>query len=357
MSATPSDVQQQVNARKLLIPVSIGIAVSLYLLLTNFNPSALNQVHVTKKFIAGLLLGVLAMLVRDLAFAYKIRLSTGEKMPWLKTFQTIIMWEFGAAVSPKIGEVAFILFVLKRSGLTYGRSMAAILLNTFLDNLCFVIVFPLLYWYVGPGMFAISADCADLKGHFVMQTVRGFASKAWYGYSAFVFISAFLGIALFVLPHTTRKAFHALARIQFLSRIQHSIRHFGDEIELTANEYKSSGPVFYIKMVLATLVNWTGRYMLVVAIIFAFNPDGFNAMEVFARQYVLWIFMVIPTTPGSSGVAEIAFIALNCEFMPAGLSAAIALVWRIYSYYIYLVLGMLILPRWAAGPKKKYAAK
>ncbi len=68
--------------------------------------------------------------------------------------------------------------------------------------------------------------------------------------------------------------------------------------------------------------------MLVVAIIFAFNPEGFSVIEVFARQYVLWIFMVIPSTPGSSGVAEIAFIALNCEFMPAGLSGAIALIWR-----------------------------
>ncbi len=259
MAEVPNDVEQKVNAKKLILPVSIGIAVSLYLLLTNFNPAALKSVHVTQKFVAGLLLGLVAMLVRDLAFAYKIRLSTGEKMPWLKTFQTIIMWEFGAAITPKIGELAFILFVLKRSGLSYGRSMAVVILNTFLDNLCFVIVFPLLYWWVGPGMFAIAADCPDLAGHVVMQAVRGFASKAWYGYSAFVFISAFFGIALFVLPHTTRKIFHTLAQLRFLSRIKDSVRHFGDEIEITANEFKTCGPVFYIKMVLATLVNWTGR--------------------------------------------------------------------------------------------------
>jgi hypothetical protein len=206
-------------------------------------------------------------------------------------------------------------------------------------------------------MFAISGDCPDLSGHVVMQAFRGFASKAWYGYSAFVFISAFFGIALFVLPHTTRKIFHALSEVRLLSRIKDSIKHFGDEIEITAHEYRNCGPGFYIKMVLATLVNWTGRYMLVVAIIFAFNPGGFNVMEVFARQYVLWIFMVVPSTPGSSGVAEIAFIALNCEFMPTGLSGAIALIWRMYSYYLYLVLGMLVLPRWAAGPKKKIAAE
>jgi uncharacterized protein (TIRG00374 family) len=356
MSTTPVDVQQKVNFRTLILPVSIGIAISFYLLLTNFNPSALNSIHVTGKFVVGLLLGIVAMLVRDAAFAYKIRLSTGDTRPWHKTIQTIIMWEFGAAVTPKIGEVAFILFVLKRSGLSFGRSMAAILLNTFLDNLCFVIVFPLLYWCIGPNMFAISASCPDLAGHQVMQAVRSFASKAWYGYSAFVFISAFFGIALFVLPHATRKFFHALSKARIFSRIKESVKHFGDEIELTAHEYRNCGPTFYAKMVIATLVNWTGRYMLVVAIMYAFNPGGFNWIEVFARQYVLWIFMVIPSTPGASGVAEIAFIALNCEFMPAGLSGAIALVWRMYSYYIYLVLGMLVLPRWAA-PKSKQIAQ
>ena len=69
-------------------------------------------------------------------------------------------------------------------------------------------------------------------------------------------------------------------------------------------------------------------------------------LEVFARQYVLWIFLVIPTTPGASGWAEISFIALNCEFMPVGLSAAIALVWRIYTYYLYLLVGVMVLPGW-----------
>lgn len=351
MSVISGEVQQQVNTRKLILPVSIGIAVSLYLLYTNFSPAALNNIHVTGKFLAGLLLGVLAMVVRDLAFAYKIRLSTGEKMTWLKSIQTIIMWEFGAAISPKIGEVAFILFVLKKSGLSYGRSMAAILLNTFLDNLCFVAVFPLLYWMVGPSMFAVSAACPDLASHKVMLAVRDIASKAWYGYSIFVFITGFLWVALFIVPHSTRKAFHAISKLKLLRRIKEDISHFGDEIEITANEYKNCGPGFYIKMILATLINWTGRYLLVAAIIYAFNPEGFSVLEVYARQYVLWIFMVIPSTPGSSGVAEIAFIALNCEFMPAGLSGAIALIWRMYSYYIFLILGIILLPRWAAGPK------
>ena len=330
MSVAPSDVEQKVNARKLILPVSIGIAISLYLLLTNFDPSALKAVHITAQLIAGLLLGAAAIALRDLAFAYKIRLSTGENMPWPKAIQTIIMWEFGAAITPKIGELAFILFVLKRSGLSYGRSMAVVVLNTFLDNLCFVIVFPAALLVCGPRYVCHIRNCPDLSGHVVMQAFRGFASKAWYGYSAFVFISAFFGIALFVLPHTTRKIFHALSEFRLLSRIKDSIKHFGDEIEITAHEYRNCGPAFYIKMVIATLLNWTGRYMLVVAILFAFNPGGFNVMEVFARQYVLWIFMVVPSTPGSSGVAEIAFIALNCEFMPTGLSGAIALIWRMY---------------------------
>jgi uncharacterized protein (TIRG00374 family) len=352
MPAEGQEIKQEVNLRKLVLPVSIGMGVSLYLIISNFNLQALSSVHFTQRLVVGLLLAALAIAVRDFAFMYKVRLSTDEGQSWLKMFQTIIMWEFGAAITPKLGEVAFTLFVLKKSGLSYGRSVAAILLNTFLDNALFVIVFALLYLKLGNDMLLVPADCADLQGHKIMQGVAGLAAHAWVGYGVFILVAAFFGIALFILPHITRKFFHRLAAIKILSRFKESFIHLGDEIEITADEYKNRNSWFWIRMIVATFINWTARYLLANAILYAFSTGPLNMLEIFARQYVLWIFMAIPSTPGSSGVAEISFIALNCQFIAAGLSATVALIWRIYSYYLYLVLGMIILPRWAANAAK-----
>ena len=350
------EVSPKANLRKIILPVSIGIAISLYFLVTNFNPTALSSVHLSQRLLLGLLLGAVAVVVRDFCFMYKVRLSTGNKLSWTKTFQTIIMWEYGAAVTPKLGEVAFTLFVLKRSGLSYGRSTATLMLNTFLDTLTFVVVFGILYIVMGSSIVSVSADCPDLVGHKVMLAVRDLANNAWIGYVLFCLVALLFGVGLFVLPHRTKKFFYRLASIKIISRFGHNLRHLGDEIEITAHEYKNHGIGFWLKMAVANFINWTARYLLVNALIFAFSSGDIPMMQIFARQYLLWIFLIIPSTPGAVGLAEISFIALNCEFMPVGLSAAIALVWRMYSYYLYLVLGMIVLPRWAAGASKKVSS-
>ena len=348
-----SETTQRINVWKLLIPISIGVSVSVYLIATNFNFQALHAIHLNKKLILGLLLGVLTVVSRDFAFMYKLRLSTGSKMTWLKTFQTITMWEFCACITPKISEAPLVLFVLKNSGLTYGKSVAVLMLNAFFDNLAFVVVFTVLYLTLGSQMLLFSTNCADLQGHPFIQGIRQFADKAWIGYVLILSACVFLGVALFILPHATRKFFHQLAEVKFLSHFKKNIAHLGDEIEITAHEFRNKPLNFWWKMSVATLINWVSRYLLATTLLFTFANTDLNLLHVFSRQYVLWIFTSIPATPGASGVAELSFIALNCEFMPVGLSAAIALVWRMYSYYLYVLLGLIVLPKWAKQLSQK----
>jgi uncharacterized protein (TIRG00374 family) len=342
-----SETSRKINLWKLLVPVALGVSVSIYLIVTNFNPAALHSIHLSKRLVTGLLLGVLTVISRDAAFMYKLRLSTGNKMTWLKTFQTITMWEFGACITPKISEAPFTLFVLKNSGLTYGKSVAVLMLNAFFDNLAFVVVFTGLYLVLGNSILTVDASCPDLAGHSIMQGLRGFAGKAWIGYVIILGAVIFLGIALFILPHATRRFFHRLSQFRIFGGIKDKIALLGDEVEITANEFKNMPASFWIKMSISTLINWVSRYLLAVSLLYAFADLDFNFLTALSRQYVLWIYTSIPATPGASGVAEISFIALNCEFMPVGLSTAIALIWRTYSYYLYLVLGMIVLPKWA----------
>lgn len=348
-----SEATQKINLWKLLIPISIGVSVSVYLIITNFNLAALHTIHLNQKLIVGLLLGLLVVVSRDVAFMYKLRLSTGNKMTWLKTFQTITMWEFGACITPKLSEAPFTLFVLKNSGLTYGKSVAVLMLNAFFDNLAFVVVFSLLFVFLGNNIFLFSVNCADLEGHQIMQGLRAFADKAWIGYVLILSVTVFLGITLFVIPHATKKFFHRLSEFKIVARFKSSIALLGDEVEMTAHEFRNKPFSFWIKMSVSTLINWVSRYLLACSLLFAFSTVDFNFWEAFSRQYVLWIYTSVPATPGASGVAELSFIALNCEFMPVGLSTAIALVWRMYSYYLYLILGMIVLPKWAKQISEK----
>lgn len=334
---------------RLIIPILIGVSASVYLIATNFNPSALASVPLTGKLFLGLFLAALILVIRGVAFMYKLRLSTGNRLSWYKTFETIIMWEFSAAVTPKLSEAAAVLYILKKSGLTYGRSTAVLMLNSFLDNLAFVLVFSMLYYLIGHQMLVLPGYCPDLAGHEILQGIRVLADKAWIGYVLMLSLCLFLAVALFILPHAARKFFHRLAKTRLLKRFSKGLTHLGDEIENTSREYKNESWSFWIKILFATFVNWSARYLLPAALFFAFAQNAIPVLEIYARQYVLWIFLIIPATPGASGLAEISFLALNCDFMPVGLGVAIALIWRIYTYYIYLLLGMILLPKWVSG--------
>jgi len=62
--------------------------------------------------------------------------------------------------------------------------------------------------------------------------------------------------------------------------------------------------------------------------------------------------MLVSPTPGGSGFAEYVFTRYLGEFIPVeplllgSVVVAMALLWRIVSYYPYLFIGAILFPRW-----------
>jgi uncharacterized protein (TIRG00374 family) len=72
----------------------------------------------------------------------------------------------------------------------------------------------------------------------------------------------------------------------------------------------------------------------------------------FARQYVLGIVGMIIPTPGGSGFAEVMFDDFLVEYISQPMAAVvIASIWRLCTYYYYLVAGVIILPQWLGKSK------
>lgn len=344
---TTSENKIPLDLKKIFLPLAIGIGVSVYLIATNFHVQSLQQIQFTQQLALGLLLAAFTVVIRDAAYVYRIREITGRKLNWRASFETIMLWEYGSAITPgAVGGIALAFFILKKEGVSFGRSTATVMLVTFLDNLAFVMVFALIFFIVGGKLFLVSAACPDLENHTIMLGLRNLADKSWIGFALFALSCAFFFVSLFLIPHTTKKFFHRVSNFRLLSRFKNGIEHLGDEIEITSHEFKQQSFLFYLKIFFATAVSWMSRYALANALLFAFAAVDLDMLQVFARQYVLWVFLVIPSTPGASGLAEVSFIAMNCEFIPAGLSTAVALIWRMYSYYLYLVIGTLVLRGW-----------
>ena len=68
---------------------------------------------------------------------------------------------------------------------------------------------------------------------------------------------------------------------------------------------------------------------------------------ILGRQLVMWLVMLVTPTPGGSGMAEYLFGQLLSDFIANGsLALSLAFVWRLISYYPYLLIGSIVLPRW-----------
>jgi uncharacterized protein (TIRG00374 family) len=68
-------------------------------------------------------------------------------------------------------------------------------------------------------------------------------------------------------------------------------------------------------------------------------------LTIFSRQVIMWILMLISPTPGSSGTAEFFFTQFFNSFL-GDYTFVTNIFWRMMSYYPYLILGAIFLPRW-----------
>lgn len=346
---TQKNPLSQFTPAKIALPILIGVVVSVLLLynFSKFNSSRLSAIVFTKQVVAGLCLALLTVIIRDLAYMYRIWLLANRQIPFIRCVEVILLWEFGSAITPaSVGGATLAVFILNKEKLSLGKSTSIILMASYLDNIAFILAFSVLYFLLGNKMFLLAENCSDLQSMGILQSLRGLAAYAWIGFLIIAFTGSMLGFSIFVKPQWAKALSKRMAKWSFLHRWSEKILFFGDEIWLTSQEFKNRERSFFIKVLLATLVSWTARYALANALIWGFSQTDVNQLVVFSRQYVHRILTMIPLTPGGSGLMEATFVALNCDFLPSGLSDKVAIIWRIYNFYIYLLIGMVVFPRW-----------
>ncbi|MES0502864.1 lysylphosphatidylglycerol synthase transmembrane domain-containing protein, partial [Bacteroides fragilis] len=115
---------------------------------------------------------------------------------------------------------------------------------------------------------------------------------------------------------------------------------------LSSREMSQKSFTFWLKAFGITCLAWTSRYLVVNALLIAFTTSG-SQLLAFVRQLILWVVMTISPTPGGSGVSEYMFREYYADFFDvAGMALVVAFVWRIITYYMYLLIGAIIIPGW-----------
>jgi uncharacterized protein (TIRG00374 family) len=283
------------------------------------------------------------MLIRDLAYMYRIRVLTDKQLTWRKAFDVIMLWEFASAITPSVvGGSGVALFILNKEGINLGRSTAVVMVTALLDELFYLLMVPLVLLMVGVNnLFPVELQ-KEIFG-ITFGTKGIFIS----GYIFILILTSTITYAVFISPVRFKKILFSIFKIRILKKWRLSAVRTSNDLIITSNELKGKPISFWAKAFGSTLFSWTARFWVVNFIILAFASASFQQhMLIYARQLVMWVIMLISPTPGGSGIAEFAFSGFLREFTPTGLSEALALLWRLISYYPYLFIGAIVLPRW-----------
>jgi uncharacterized protein (TIRG00374 family) len=304
----------------------------------------LSQITWSSSTFFWLFIAILCMVGRDFFYMWRIRLLTNHQLSWNKSFSVIMLWEFASALSPGVvGGAAVAMFILNREKIALGRSTAIVIITAMMDNLFYVMMIPITFLVISQtDLFP-----THYSGSGAIQVVF------WSGYSIIAAAAILLFLAIFVFPQLSKKILKGLFSLPFFKRWKESAVKTGEDIIITSAEMRKESILNWIKVYLVTCGSWISRYLVINAILQAFlNISLYDHVLILGKQFVLWLFMLVSPTPGASGVAEYAFGELLISFSGSALLlAGMAVIWRLISYFPYLFIGALILPRFVGKNK------
>ena len=334
-----------ISTSKVIYPIIFGLGVVGYLFWNEFDVNALKTLDYGIATIFWIFVAFLFMVTRDFGYMIRLRILTEKGFTWRQCFRVIMLWEFTSAVTPSaIGGTSLAIIYVNKEGLTLGKSSAVVMATSFLDELYFIIMFPILIFVVDSQLLFLSQSQGfDFRNEFLLFATIGYSLKLLY--------TIFLSYGLFFNPRGLKWLLLQIFRLPIIRRWRYEAKNTGTEIVTSSKELVKKPLLFWIRAFTATFFSWTARYWIVNVLLLAFFTVN-NHFLIFARQLVMWIMMLVSPTPGGSGFAEYVFTRYLSDFIPVeaalvgSIIVAMALLWRLISYYPYLIIGTIILPKW-----------
>lgn len=340
MDINKNKVFQVLNPNKIWMPVALGLAIVFYLFYSDPNITSETLHLIFDAKLPSVLVAFLVLFARDAGYVYRVKTISDGELNWGRSIIIIILWEFCSAVTPSVvGGTAVVVFVFMAEGINVGKSLAYVMLTAILDNLFFVIAAPLVM-LLTQGQIFPDVVAMDWEIGTSLQFLF------FLSYALIAVYTLVMAYALFAKPRAFKWFLLKMTGLKYLKRWRDKANQYGDEIILASSSIRGKALSYWVKISGATVFIWCARYLMLNSLVEAFQPLSVaDHMVVFSRQIIMWIVMLISPTPGSSGTAEYFFNQFFYEYL-GDYTFVSAIFWRLMTYYPYLILGAIFLPRW-----------
>lgn len=315
-------------ASSILISI-LSIAVFLILTLDS------NTASITREIRPGIIL--LALCIHMLSFVVwgmrtrSMASALGYKIGFLTSLEIVISSTFVAAITPSsIGGEPLRIHLLNQNNMPVGSASAVVLGERLMDAVLILLAAPF-----SVHMFRVLLSNSKLD--FVLMSGEVLLILC---FSLFLYAVMKPQKMKFGVKALTYRLAHLLGKkagfrvSKLSSSIDKGLEEFRESIGVFFKEGKKG--LFY--GILYTVIFWVVEFSMLFVILLGFNQ--FPPIKlVFAAQVLIIMIVVMPLTPGSSGVAEAAAMTLFSAFVPASILGITVAAWRAFTFYVNLLLG------------------
>jgi len=337
------EVLRSVRVSRIILPILIGVGVVFYMMLSSFSLEEFLKINWTTHILFWVLLSLALLVVRHIAYATRLRILSEKEFSWKKCIELIFIWEFSSAVSPtSIGGSAVALFVLSQEKLSAAKTTALVIYSAVQDTIFFVGFLPILFLFFGTNMIRPNMQTlSDIDGW-------GYTFLGAYIFMAMYGILFFYG--LFVNPKQIKRLLVGFTKLGFLRKYREKAIKLGDDIIVASKQLYLQKWDFHVSAFLATATAWSCRFLLLNCLIIGFvntPTDFWTQSNLYARLQTMFVIMAFSPTPGGAGFAEKLFSGFMSDYISSETySLVIAIIWRFFTYYLYLIIGAIIIPNW-----------
>ncbi len=340
MALSKPNLQRIFSAHTIIWPMLLGFGVIAVMLYYTYEPWQAEALLRANLFWVGM--AIVVLLVRDLGYMYRIRHITDKALTWRQSFNVIMLWEFVCCALPSVvGGSAVVAYILCKEKIPLGRAVAQVMVTSMLDNMYFVLAVPLVLFYTSGNVLPELVGLGEaLRETLAIAFVASYILIALYAFTVFY--------ALFINPQAVKRLFLYLGKLKVFRRWRMALVRHANELLLSSKHLRNKKPAYWLQAGFSTVLVWTARYVIIGCLIAAFTHLSLHDhLVIFSRNLIYKIVLFVSVTPGAAGIAELAFPAFFGVFL-GSFTTIVVLLYRLLTHYLYLMLGAVVFPRWAA---------
>ncbi len=315
-----------------LVISAVSIALVTCLTFNSETVEALRKIKL-EYILAAVLLHILSYLIWGLRTRALCK-ALGYRIGVLKVTEIVISSTFVAGITPSSAGGEFLrIHSLSKNRIPLGRATAIVVGERLIDAIFIFSCLPFAFYVLRDVLSDYKFDAA-----FLIANVLVFVLLVFFIYGVWKPEK---------VKHITRRLTGRLAPF-FGKKTDAAISHLMEQIDREIDHFHDSVRVFFSEGkkgllwgILYTFIFWIVDYSLLILILMGLSRTP-SITTAFAAQVLLSVIMVIPATPGASGVAELGAASIFSIFVDSSILGITVLAWRALTYHMNLLVGGLI---------------